>query len=144
MRVQALCISSAKELEESATFSSSLLPTSLVSDWCPPMDTQIKVNCDVGVLFNSNSADFACVMRDAKGSWIRGCAEAVANLDLVSKILDLLERNWWVDIRLIQRSANGVANAMAKTAARQHLPHAEWLHPWNDLLPLPREDFPTL
>ncbi|MED6203836.1 hypothetical protein PIB30_003125 [Stylosanthes scabra] len=66
------------------------------------------------------------------------------NLDLTSKIRDLLHRNWWIEIRLIQRTANCVADAMAKTAARHHYPHMEWLQSWSDLIPVLRQDLSPL
>ncbi|MED6160169.1 hypothetical protein PIB30_048837, partial [Stylosanthes scabra] len=64
----------------------------------------------------------------------------VLHQDLICKIHELLERNWWVEIGLIQRTANGVADTMTKKAAAQGLPHAEWLSPWNDILPALRQD----
>ncbi|MED6115097.1 hypothetical protein PIB30_086898 [Stylosanthes scabra] len=49
--------------------------------------------------------------------------------DLISKIREIR-----MDVQLIQRSANQVADSMAKEAAVQRLPHAKWPQAWNFLL----------
>ncbi|MED6144650.1 hypothetical protein PIB30_017750 [Stylosanthes scabra] len=64
------------------------------------------------------------------------CRAVGANsMDLISKIQDILSRNWTVHVNLIQRSANQVADFMAKEAAVKRLPHAEWLQARNFILP---------
>ncbi|MED6172783.1 hypothetical protein PIB30_053171, partial [Stylosanthes scabra] len=55
---------------------------------------------------------------------------------------EFLERPWALDVQLIQRSANHVADAMAKSARKLKLPHAKWLQAWNYLLPLLVRDCP--
>ncbi|MED6209425.1 hypothetical protein PIB30_054534 [Stylosanthes scabra] len=64
----------------------------------------------------------------------------VANSDLIEKIRDLLTRNWWAEVPLIQRTTNDVADAMAKEAGRYSLPHVELLSPGSHLLPVLRQD----
>ncbi|MED6166769.1 hypothetical protein PIB30_112658, partial [Stylosanthes scabra] len=53
-----------------------------------------------------------------------------ADSNLIIKIHDLIWRNWNVEVKLIQREANGVADAMAKVAARSQLSQVEWTEPW--------------
>ncbi|MED6157829.1 hypothetical protein PIB30_027087 [Stylosanthes scabra] len=62
------------------------------------------------------------------------------SMDLISKIDDILSRNWTVHFQLIQRTANRVADFMAKEAAVQRLPHTEWLQPRNSFLPCLAKD----
>ncbi|MED6149028.1 hypothetical protein PIB30_058587 [Stylosanthes scabra] len=80
-----------------------------------PSRSQVKVNCDVSVFVDDCLAGFGSMIRDAHGTWLMGCAGSLP-----------LTRNWWVEVRLIQWTTNGVADAMAKIAARLSLPHAEW------------------
>nr|XP_025670055.1 uncharacterized protein LOC112769805 [Arachis hypogaea] len=49
--------------------------------------------------------------------------------DLLLKISEILQRNWVVQVQLIQRTANSVADRLAKTAARHSRPYTEFLIP---------------
>ncbi|MED6135852.1 hypothetical protein PIB30_050513 [Stylosanthes scabra] len=62
------------------------------------------------------------------------------SMDLITKIQDILSRNWTVHVNFIQRSANQVADFMAKEAAVKRLPHAEWLQTWKSVLPCLAKD----
>ncbi|MED6138753.1 hypothetical protein PIB30_077457 [Stylosanthes scabra] len=62
------------------------------------------------------------------------------HFDLVSKIIDVLHRRWFVCVTLIQRSANNVANHLVKYAAHLQLSYREWSEPWTELLAQIRQD----
>ncbi|MED6196894.1 hypothetical protein PIB30_051597 [Stylosanthes scabra] len=59
---------------------------------------------------------------------------------LIRRIKDLLQRQWRVQIVLIQRTANRVADALAKFAICNGIHHADWLQPWDDLKVLLQHD----
>ncbi|MED6182139.1 hypothetical protein PIB30_025856 [Stylosanthes scabra] len=61
---------------------------------------------------------------------IPSCSEESA---LVLKTQQILLRPWRVEVALIQRNANRVADAMAKHAIIHGVHYAEWLLPWEDL-----------
>ncbi|MED6189723.1 hypothetical protein PIB30_098765 [Stylosanthes scabra] len=107
----------------------------------------MKLNCDSSFIPNLNSVGFACVIRDSIGNWVTGSAETMletsvfrCELLLFDGVFFLLgtmviERNWTVNVQLIQRFTNLVADIKAKEVAIQRLPHAEWLQAWNSILP---------
>ncbi|XP_057746710.1 uncharacterized protein LOC130965976 [Arachis stenosperma] len=61
--------------------------------------------------------------------------------DLVTKIKEVLRWNWRVEVNLIQRDANQVADALAKYAASNYIQQLEWNEPWEDLKVLLQRDY---
>nr|XP_025692940.1 uncharacterized protein LOC112795212 [Arachis hypogaea] len=56
-----------------------------------------------------------------------------ADHDLVSKIHDFLTWNWRADVKVIQRLANHVADAMAKFATVNNISQTGLLESWDEL-----------
>ncbi|MED6207813.1 hypothetical protein PIB30_039189 [Stylosanthes scabra] len=71
------------------------------------------------------------------------CVHVYNHQNLVWKIKDIIQRHWSVRILLIQRSANSVANSLAKNAATSQLAYSEWSTPSVDLLGLLQQDLVT-
>ncbi|MED6139027.1 hypothetical protein PIB30_079972 [Stylosanthes scabra] len=63
--------------------------------------------------------------------------------DWVLRVKDIIQRQWSVCIVLIQRSANSVADPLAKNAATGQLTYSEWSSPSDDLLALLQKDIVT-
>ncbi|MED6186946.1 hypothetical protein PIB30_071640 [Stylosanthes scabra] len=120
-------MSSSLELKKNYSFTSSMIHPSLLSDWSPPMGAQINMNCDASVTVATNSAGYCYVIKDTREDWITGCSGSI-HIDSV------------VEVCLVQRTANVVADAMAKVAAIESYNHVEWLQPWADLNPLLMQD----
>ncbi|XP_057720283.1 uncharacterized protein LOC130934763 [Arachis stenosperma] len=56
--------------------------------------------------------------------------------NLAKHIQEVMNWNWRVSILLIQRTANSVADCMAKAAASGADIHSNWSQPWSELQPL--------
>ncbi|MED6130830.1 hypothetical protein PIB30_004247 [Stylosanthes scabra] len=63
--------------------------------------------------------------------------------DLLGKIHDVIQWDWYVSILLIQRTSNKVANLLAKRAASLWLRYTEWLQPCDFLLSVLSEASPS-
>ncbi|MED6164063.1 hypothetical protein PIB30_086146 [Stylosanthes scabra] len=61
--------------------------------------------------------------------------------ELTRRIYDLMKRSWRVELALIQRTANHVADALAKYAVVQNVDQVEWLIPNDDVKELLKHDF---
>ncbi|MED6181340.1 hypothetical protein PIB30_018486 [Stylosanthes scabra] len=152
MKIRALCITSSRDFEKFASSISSIIPTSLVIDWgcAGVLPVASVLRCELFALWRemllaweNGYKEVVCETDNIEVFMISQRfqdSEAVLNKDLIAKIRELLQRSWWIEICLIQRIANRVADAMAKTAANHLLPHAEWLHLWSDLVSILQQD----
>ncbi|MED6210046.1 hypothetical protein PIB30_060344 [Stylosanthes scabra] len=61
--------------------------------------------------------------------------------ELTRRIHALMKRSWRVELTLIQRTANRVADALAKYAVVQNDDQVEWLIPNDDVNELLKHDF---
>ncbi|MED6115997.1 hypothetical protein PIB30_095958 [Stylosanthes scabra] len=61
--------------------------------------------------------------------------------ELTRRIHALMKRSWRVELALIQRTANHVADALAKYAVVQNVDQVEWLIPNDDVKELLKHDF---
>ncbi|MED6163046.1 hypothetical protein PIB30_076256, partial [Stylosanthes scabra] len=61
--------------------------------------------------------------------------------ELTRRIHALMKRSWRVELALIQRTANRVADALAKYAVVQNVDQVEWLIPNDDVKELLKHDF---
>ncbi|MED6221191.1 hypothetical protein PIB30_052150, partial [Stylosanthes scabra] len=61
--------------------------------------------------------------------------------ELIRRIQALMKRSWRVELSLIQRTANHVADALAKYAVVQNVHQVEWLIPNDDVKELLKHDF---
>ncbi|MED6200912.1 hypothetical protein PIB30_089955, partial [Stylosanthes scabra] len=60
--------------------------------------------------------------------------------DMISRIQDLMRRDWRVELFLIQRSANSVADTLAKYAVVHEIDQLEWIVPNDDMKELLKHD----
>ncbi|MED6212760.1 hypothetical protein PIB30_086631, partial [Stylosanthes scabra] len=68
-----------------------------------------------------------------------------ANRDLLLKIFEVTHWKWNAEIILIQRTANRVADMLARQAVRDHLDYTEWLLPHISILSVIQDDMhPTV
>ncbi|MED6137011.1 hypothetical protein PIB30_061013 [Stylosanthes scabra] len=107
----------------------------------------MKLNCDASKMGYEDDIGFGCVIRDC-----HDCHEAFILLqeysvlpsndtsDLIRRIKELLHRQWRVEIHLIQRTANKIADAVAKHALAKRITHADWPVPWDGLRDLLQQD----
>ncbi|MED6176622.1 hypothetical protein PIB30_089990 [Stylosanthes scabra] len=63
--------------------------------------------------------------------------------DILMRIKETLLRSWVASVMLIQRTANGAADLMAKEAARHQNRYMEWLEPWDSLSSVILEELPA-
>ncbi|MED6177370.1 hypothetical protein PIB30_097508 [Stylosanthes scabra] len=61
--------------------------------------------------------------------------------ELITRIHAQMKRSWRVEFALIQRTANHVADALAKYAVGQNVDQVEWLIPNDDVKELLKHDF---
>ncbi|MED6123487.1 hypothetical protein PIB30_049567 [Stylosanthes scabra] len=61
--------------------------------------------------------------------------------ELTRRIHALMKRSWRVELALIQRIANHVADALAKYAVVQNVDQVQWLIPNDDVNELLKHDF---
>ncbi|MED6192105.1 hypothetical protein PIB30_006931 [Stylosanthes scabra] len=92
-----------------------LVSPSLVYDWIPPPSSVAKSQ-------SSMNGDL---------------------LHLLDKIHDVLRWNWSVSVHLIQRTANRIADLLARRAASMKLRYSEWLQPCNFLVSIFPERIPS-
>ncbi|MED6172893.1 hypothetical protein PIB30_054173 [Stylosanthes scabra] len=105
--------------------------------WISPSHYFVKLNCA-----NGHFADFGRLIKNSMGEWVTGCYGCLKktnilrfdHFDLLTKIKDMLLRDWEVTVRLIQRTANNSANHMAKHAASNQNDHIEWIQSWSDFI----------
>ncbi|MED6176021.1 hypothetical protein PIB30_083918 [Stylosanthes scabra] len=63
-----------------------------------------------------------------------------ANRDLLSKIFEVIHWKWNAEIILIQRTANRVADMLARQAVRDQMTYTEWFLPPNPVLSVIQDD----
>ncbi|MED6182914.1 hypothetical protein PIB30_033138 [Stylosanthes scabra] len=138
-------------------FSTNHLSASFITlQWTPPSAGAVKLNCDASKLPHSDVVGFGCVIRD-NGTWKHGCASSIpassvldvkipnipyssAESVLILRIQKILLWPWKMEISLIQKNANRVADALAKHAINFGIQYADWIQPWNDLRYLITDD----
>ncbi|QHN83347.1 Putative ribonuclease H protein [Arachis hypogaea] len=148
-KVVTLIRSSVREFHTIFAMHQSLSPPSLCLHWVPPPVYSVKLNCDASWFAPSGYAGFGCIIRNPDGCWLKGCtgkvevcsvlfAELMLGKDipewnLAKHIQEVMNWNWRVSILLIQRTANSVADCMAKAAASVADIHSNWSQPWSEL-----------
>ncbi|MED6205429.1 hypothetical protein PIB30_118394 [Stylosanthes scabra] len=73
LKVKALSLSLAKELNLFNHMQPATVPMSLLVDWSPPNGSIVKINCDASVHKEGHVAGFGCVIRNSTKCWIKGC-----------------------------------------------------------------------
>ncbi|MED6167941.1 hypothetical protein PIB30_007613 [Stylosanthes scabra] len=135
-KIVALCRHSAHEFDYYSSASKSTLPNALRLDWIPPHFNCVKLICDGNFLVNGFLAGYGCVIRGSDGvgfsvvlliQFESGLSST--HYDVVAKIKDILLWNWSTQLSLIQRSANTVADYVARSAASLQQDYKEWISP---------------
>ncbi|MED6125224.1 hypothetical protein PIB30_066614 [Stylosanthes scabra] len=131
-------------------------PANITFDWIPPAASAVKLNCDASTISASSvlGDELLAIWKDLLLEWEAGYKEIICETDchetyillkdhnipfcsaesiLILRIQEILLRPWRVELALIQRTANQVADALAKHAIKQRLVYVEWLLPWDDV-----------
>ncbi|MED6225929.1 hypothetical protein PIB30_098310 [Stylosanthes scabra] len=161
-QVVALILSSSEELHRVFHLQSLSYSSLLKLSWSSPPQGSVTVNSDACYMSSYDIMGFGCAIRDWKGTWKKGCADVCCETDcheafillkndtsaanndvteLTRRIHALMKRSWRVELALIQRTANHVADALAKYAVVQNIDQVEWLIPNNNVKELLKYDF---
>ena len=78
-----MALSLEKELRNIFELQRLSIPSTISGSWIPPSVGTFKINCDASYPDNGARVGFACVSRDWKGRWQRGCLGTIESRSIL-------------------------------------------------------------
>ena len=91
-----MALSLEKELRNIFELQRLSVPSTISGSWIPPSVGTFKINCDASYPGSGARVGFACVSRDWKGRWQRGCLGIIESRSILQGELFAIWREFFL------------------------------------------------